>query len=89
MSFAFKKFSFFQQQEVKAHGFPANPTSYCCGASLIYVGCDNGSVVVLDDGYQLVHSFSAHSHKVLHLAWAQVRGLIKGVAVVRQAGSGP
>lgn len=72
MSFAFKKFSFFQQHEVKAHGVPPNVTSCCAGGAYIFAGCDNGTVAVLDEGYQLVHSFAAHAHKTLHVAWAEV-----------------
>lgn len=72
MSFAFKKFSFFQQQDIKDHGFPANAACYVAGGPCLFVGCDDGSVQVLDDTFQKVTSFAAYGHKVLHAAWAQV-----------------
>ncbi len=72
MSFAFRKFSFFQQQEIKSHGLPANASCYTEGRGLLFVGCDNGAVQLVDDGFQAVWSFTAHGHKVLRMAWAQV-----------------
>lgn len=73
MVFAFKKFSFFQQHEVKLHGFPPNSTCHCVGGSLLYVGCDNGAVHLLDDTFQSQGSLNAFGHKVLYMAWFQVR----------------
>jgi hypothetical protein len=72
MSFAFKKFSFFQQHEVKLHGFPANSTCHCLGGSLLYVGCDNGTVHLLDEAFQSQGSLNAYGYKVLFMAWAPV-----------------
>jgi hypothetical protein len=74
MSFAFKKFSFFQQHEIKSHGVPAAATCYCAGGGLLFVGCDGGAVAVLDDAFQLLLSFPAHAHKTLHMVWAEVGG---------------
>jgi hypothetical protein len=75
MSFAFKKFSFFQQHEVKLHGFPANSTCHCLGGSLLYVGCDNGTVHLLDEAFQSQGSLNAYGHKVLFIAWAPVSAI--------------
>lgn len=72
MSFAFKKFSFFQQHEVKIHGFPSNSTCHCLGGSLLYVGCDNGTVHLLDDTFQTQGSLNAYGYKVLYITWSQV-----------------
>jgi hypothetical protein len=74
MSFAFKKFNFFQQHEVKLHGFPANSTCHCLGGSLLYVGCDNGTVHLLDEVFQSQGSLHAYGYKVLFMAWAPVSG---------------
>lgn len=71
--FAFKKFSFFQQVEVKLHGFPPNSTCHCEGPQQMFVGCDNGSIHVLDETYQSQGSFGAFGHKVLYMAYVQVR----------------
>jgi hypothetical protein len=72
MSFAFKKFNFFQQHEVKLHGFPANSTCHCLGGSLLYVGCDNGTVHLLDEAFQSQGSLNVYGYKVLFMAWAPV-----------------
>lgn len=71
--FAFKKFSFFTQVEVKLHSFPANATCHCVGPQQLFVGCDNGSIHVLDDTCQSQGAFSGFGHKVLFLAYAKVR----------------
>lgn len=70
--FAFKKFSFFQQVEVKLHGFPANSTCHCIGPQYLFIGCDNGNVHVLDEAYQSQGSFSAFGHKVLFMEFVEV-----------------
>lgn len=81
MSFAFKKFNFFTQQELKDHTFPANATCHCVGNGLVFLGCDNGSLHVLDDQYQTVSSFTAHGHRVLFVRWLQVRNQLLTVGV--------
>ena len=80
MSFAFKKFAFFTQEDVPAHCCPKNATTYCPGASLLFVGCDNGTVQALDSTFQPVFSFAAHGYKVLELVWLQVGGRGRGCA---------
>ncbi len=73
MSFAFKKFNFLQHTEVPVHAYPINGT--CCAPSPhhLYVGCDNGLVVVLDPSFQQLCSFQAHSFRVFHVAYLEVR----------------
>jgi hypothetical protein len=83
--FAFKKFSFFQQVEVKLHGFPPNSTCHCEGSQQMFVGCDNGSIHVLDETYQSQGSFSAFGHKVLYMAYVQVRGGVMASAYAQRA----
>lgn len=70
--FAFKKFSFFQQVEVKLHGFPPNSTCHTVGPQHLFVGCDSGSIHVLDETYQSQGSFNGFGHKVLFMAYAKV-----------------
>lgn len=70
--FAFKKFSFFQQVEVKLHGFPPNSTCHTVSPQHLFVGCDNGSIHVLDETYQSQGSFNGFAHKVLFVAYAKV-----------------
>jgi hypothetical protein len=76
--FAFKKFSFFQQVEVKLHGLPPNSTCHCVGPQQLFIGCDNGSIHVLDETYQSQGSFNGFGHKVLFMAFAQVRTAAAG-----------
>ena len=75
MSFAFKRFNFFQQSDVSQHEYPRNATSSCIGDPLLFVGCDNGSVHALDESLQTVFSFTAHSYKVFEVIWLEVRTL--------------
>ena len=72
MSFAFKRFNFFQQNEVPNHSYPRNSTCFCLGSSLLFVGCDNGSVHALDESLQTDISFTAHSYKVFEVIWLEV-----------------
>ena len=72
MSYAFKKYNFFTHSEVHGHAFPRNATCSTPGAGCCFVGCDNGSVQLLDDSFQLLTSFQAHGHKVLELVFTQV-----------------
>lgn len=67
MSFAFKKFSFFQQSEVHGHAFPLNSTCYTSGPGCFLVGCDNGSLHVLDEAFQLLTTLPAHGFRVFEL----------------------
>ena len=73
--FAFKKFQFFQHTEVQGHAYPRNAT--CCAPTpaCSYVGCDNGSIHVLDPSFQLMASFPAHGYRVLDLVWLEVGGV--------------
>ncbi|KIZ03467.1 subunit of VPS-C complex [Monoraphidium neglectum] len=72
MSFAFKRFSFFGQHDVPGHGFPADAACAVAGGGRVFVGCD-GALHVLDEGLQAVAVVPAYGHKLLHLAWAEVR----------------
>eukprot|EP00879_Flechtneria_rotunda_P007092 GHRR01007444.1.p1 GENE.GHRR01007444.1~~GHRR01007444.1.p1 ORF type:complete len:921 (+),score=350.13 GHRR01007444.1:614-3376(+) len=81
MSFAFKKFSFFQQLEVPVHDFPPNSTSHCLGGNFLYVGCDNGTVQLLDDVFQFQGCYNAYGYKVLYMAWVQARQLLVTVGL--------
>lgn len=85
MSFAFKKFSFFQQHEVKIHGFPSNSTCHCLGGNLLYVGCDNGTVHLLDEAFQSQGSLNAYGYKVQYMAWAPVSMLLLNQCGHKQA----
>lgn len=73
MSFAFKKFTFFQHTEVQGHAYPRNAT--CCAPSpvCLHVGCDNGSVHLLDSSFQLLATFQAYGYKVHEALWLEVR----------------
>lgn len=73
MSFAFKKFNFFVQNETASNGFPRNSTCHTQGSSALFVGCDNGSVHALDESFNLLYTFHAHGHKVLEVLWLEVR----------------
>lgn len=73
MSLAFKKFTFFQQQEEKGHAYPAGAACYCEGPGCLYVGCDNGSLHLLDEQYRTITSFNAHGHKIFELCLLEVR----------------
>ncbi|KAJ9526623.1 hypothetical protein QJQ45_017615, partial [Haematococcus lacustris] len=76
MSFAFKKFSFFTHSELQNHAYPRNatcctPTPHCCA-----VGCDNGSIHLLNSAFQLILSFQAHGAKVFELVYVEACGLL-------------
>lgn len=78
MSFAFKRFNFAHQIELIDHGFPLRGAS--CHAtsasssslSRLFVGCDNGSIHVLNENAQLIYAFSSHGYKVLQCSWLEV-----------------
>ena len=69
--FAFKRFNFFSQADVTNHAFPRNFTCCVPGPVHLYVGCDGGSVVALDESLQQAFSFNAHGSRVLEMAWLQ------------------
>lgn len=73
MSFAFKRFNFFQQSEVKNHGVPSNAVCTAHGLDTLWVGTDNGAVHALDSSYAARAVFGAHGHRVLELIWLAVR----------------
>jgi WD40 repeat protein len=73
MSFAFKKFSFFQQIELQSHSFPVNSTACAYSTQYIFVGCDDGTIHILNDRFETLASVTGFGHRVLHLAWAEVR----------------
>ncbi|MEW5316813.1 MAG: hypothetical protein WDW38_008162 [Sanguina aurantia] len=81
MSFAFKKFNFFVQNETASNGFPKNSTCHTQGSSALFVGCDNGSVHALDESFNLLYTFNAHGHKVLEVLWLEGRRLLLTVGV--------
>ena len=72
MSFAFKKFSFFNSQELQTPA-PQNGICWAASASLLFMGCDNGYVQALNERGQVSFSFPAHGHKVVHANWIEVR----------------
>ena len=73
MSFAFKKFNFFQQTDISTGDTGRNGTCYVASSSYLYVGCDNGSIQALNERAQVVFSFSAHGSRVFHAVWIEVR----------------
>jgi hypothetical protein len=83
MSLAFKKFTFFQQQEEKGHNYPAGAACYCEGPGCLYVGCDNGSLHLLDEQYHTITSFNAHGHKIFELCLLEVRHGVPTPTVLR------
>ncbi|KAI8469810.1 MAG: hypothetical protein J3K34DRAFT_511770 [Monoraphidium minutum] len=72
MSFAFKRFSFFAQHDLRGAAFPANAACAAAGGGRVYAGVD-GALHVLDEGFQGIAVVPAFGHKLLHLAWAEVR----------------
>lgn len=72
MSFAFKKFNFFQHSEVHGHAYPRNATCVAPAPPCIHVGCDNGAVQLLDESFQLLCSFPAHGYRVQEVVWLEV-----------------
>ena len=75
MSFAFKKFNFFQQVDLRdpSTGDARNGTCYAASSSHLYVGCDSGIVQALNERAQLAFSFVAHGSRVFHATWIAVR----------------
>lgn len=73
MSFAFKKFQFLQNAEVPAHAWPRNATCSVPSPRHLYVGCDNGTVHVLDGSFQLFSTFQAHAFRVFYVGYLEVR----------------
>jgi hypothetical protein len=89
MSFAFKRFSFFNHSELGVHAYPKTATCYaptpgipgapsCCVA----VGCENGTAQLLSDSFQPLLSFQAHGYRVFELVYVQVRRQSSGTEVV-------
>ncbi|GFR48735.1 hypothetical protein Agub_g10693, partial [Astrephomene gubernaculifera] len=81
MSFAFKRFNFFQPHQVARHGFPPNASCVVPGGPLLWVGTESGSVCVLDSRLSLIGSFNAHGHKVQEVLWLERRQLLITVGV--------
>ncbi|KAG2487093.1 hypothetical protein HYH03_014337 [Edaphochlamys debaryana] len=81
MSFAFKRFNFFQPQQVARHGFPPNASCVVPGGQLLWVGTDSGTVAVLNSRLSLAASFTAHGHRVLEVLWLERRQLLVTVGL--------
>ena len=73
MSFAFKKFGFFQQQDLPGPG-PLNATCFAANSTHLFAGCDNGSVRALNERAEVSFSFAAHGSRVFHAVWVEVSG---------------
>lgn len=72
MSFAFKRFNFFSQSEVKSHAVPQNAVCTAHGLDTLWIGTDSGAVHALDSNFSARAVFGAHGHKVLELIWLAV-----------------
>lgn len=79
MSFAFKRFSFFNHSELGVHAYPKNATCYVSTPGIpgapngcVATGCDNGAAYLLNDTFQLLLSFQAHGYRVYELVYVQV-----------------
>ncbi|PNW86687.1 hypothetical protein CHLRE_02g095074v5 [Chlamydomonas reinhardtii] len=76
MSFAFKRFNFFQPHQVPRHGFPPNASCVAPGGPVLWVGTESGSVFILDARLSLLGTFNAHGHRVLEVIWLEKRQLL-------------
>ncbi|KAG2427668.1 hypothetical protein HXX76_012317 [Chlamydomonas incerta] len=76
MSFAFKRFNFFQPHQVPRHAFPPNASSVAPGGAVLWVGTESGSVFILDARLGLLGTFNAHGHRVLEVIWLEKRQLL-------------
>lgn len=76
MSFAFKRFNFFQPNQVHKHAFPPNACCVVPGGSLLWVGTESGAVCILDSRLSLRGTFNAHGHKVLEVLWLEVSSIM-------------
>ncbi len=72
MSFAFKRFNFFQPNQAHRHAFPPNACCVVPGGPLLWVGTESGAVCILDSRLSLRGTFNAHGHKVLEVLWLEV-----------------
>ncbi|KAG2428575.1 hypothetical protein HYH02_014378 [Chlamydomonas schloesseri] len=76
MSFAFKRFNFFQPHQVPRHAFPPNASCVVPGGPVLWVGTESGSVFILDARLSLLGTFNAHGHRVLEVVWLEKRQLL-------------
>jgi hypothetical protein len=92
MSFAFKRFSFFGQHDVPGGALPGGADAVCTGGGRVFSGADGGSLHVLDAaGFGAVAALPAFGHRLMHLAWAEVRQGVPGSggpAVATRPGGG-
>jgi hypothetical protein len=75
VALAFKRFNFFQPEQVQKHAFPANASCVVPGGGLLWVGTDSGGVVALDARLGTVALLPAHGHKVLEVLWLPVSSM--------------
>jgi hypothetical protein len=73
MSFAFKRFNFFSRRDIPGHALPPSAAAVVTGGGRVFAAAD-GALHVLDETFSAVAVVPAFGHKLLLLAWAEVRG---------------
>jgi vacuolar protein sorting-associated protein 11 len=75
--YQWRKFEFFEEKSGGKAAIPAEITGriQCCSSARgkIAVGCDDGTVALVDRSFKLSSAFQAHSSAVLFLQQLKVR----------------
>lgn len=78
--YQWRKFEFFEEKSSGKNSIPeeVNGKIQCCssGRGKIVVGCDDGSVNLLDRGLRFIYSFPAHASSVLFLQQLKQRNFL-------------
>ncbi|KAG0447402.1 hypothetical protein HPP92_028368 [Vanilla planifolia] len=89
--YQWRKFEFFEEKSGGKTSIPAEVTGRinCCsgGRGRIIVGCDDGSVSLLDRGFKLIYGFQAHASSVLFLQQLKQRNFLVTVGEEEQTSS--
>lgn len=89
--YQWRKFEFFEEKSGGKSSIPAEVTGRieCCsgGKGRIIVGCDDGTVSLLDRGFKLIHGFQAHASSVLFLQLLKQRNYLVTVGEEDQTSS--
>ncbi|XP_020589182.1 vacuolar protein-sorting-associated protein 11 homolog [Phalaenopsis equestris] len=89
--YQWRKFEFFEEKSGGKSSIPAEVTGKiaCCsgGRGRIVIGCDDGTVGLLDRGFKLLYGFQAHASSVLFLQQLKQRNYLVTIGEEDQTSS--